>query len=130
MQGCAAFGAGFGEGEGAVGEVECSEVVAAAEGWAGLLRVELAPVKPACDHQVQDEEEVFIKAEYDTLADASEGVDGLAIDGVDAWNGSTEEEWRSDAKVFDGLADDSWGESGDVSRDVGELGHRSIALTD
>ena len=124
MQGGAAFGSGFGESEGAVGEVEGGEVVAAAEGGAALFCVELTPVETAGDHQVQDEEEVVIKGKHDALAEAAKFADGLAFDGVDARDGGAEEEWGGDAQVFERLTDYARGERGEVGRDVRELGHR------
>ena len=92
MERGAALGAGFGEGERAVGEVECGEVVAAVEGGAGLLRVEVAPVETAGDHEVEDEEEVVVETEDNALADAAEGANGMAFDGGDGRDGGAQKE--------------------------------------
>ncbi len=76
----AAFGAGLSEGEGAGGEVESEERLAAGE--LGLRRT---PVETAGDHEMKDEPEVAgvrggIEANSDALADAAEGSDGAAFD--------------------------------------------------
>ena len=107
VEGGAAFGAGFGEDEGAVGEVEGGEVVAAAEFCA-----EGAPVETAGDHEVKDEPEAVVELDGDAFADAVERADGVAFDGFDAGLDGAEEEWAGDADVGEGLAYDARLEGG------------------
>ena len=87
VEGGTAFGAGFGEDERAVGEVECGEVVAAAE-----FGSEGAPVEAAGDHEVQDEPEAVVEFDGDALADAVEGTYGVAFDVLDAGLDGAEKE--------------------------------------
>ena len=123
MEGGTAFGAGFGEDEGAVGEVEGGEVVAAAE-----FRAEGAPVETAGDHEVQDEPEAVVELDGDALADAVEGADGVAFDGFDAGLDGAEQEWAGDADVGERLAYDAWLEGGEIGGDVGEFWHGNLVL--
>jgi hypothetical protein len=82
-------------------------------------------VEAAGDHEVQDEEEVFVECEDDALADAAEGTDGLAFNCLDARDGCAEQEWRCYAEVFQWLIDDAGGEGGEIGRYVGEFRHES-----
>ena len=79
VQGGPAPGAGFGEDEGAVGEVEGGEVVSAAE-----FGSDGAPVKASGDHEVQDEPEAVVEFDGDAFAYAVEAADGVAFDLFDA----------------------------------------------
>ena len=77
VEGGAAFGAGFGEDERAIGEVEGGEIVAAAE-----FGSEGAPVEAAGDHEVKDEPEAVVEFDGDAFADAAEGADGVAFESL------------------------------------------------
>jgi hypothetical protein len=66
----AAFGAGFGEDKRAIGKVEGSEIVSAAE-----FGPEGAPVEAAGDHQVKDEVVAVVEFDGDAFADAAQGAD-------------------------------------------------------
>jgi len=118
VQGGAAFRPGFGEDEGAVGEVEGGEIVAATEFGSGC-----SPVEAAGDHQVEDQEELAVKDEDDAFADAAKGKDLFAFERSDGWERGAEEEGAGDAEVLDRLAEDAGREGGEVGRDVGELWH-------
>jgi hypothetical protein len=123
VEGGAAFGAGFGEDEGAVREVECGEVVSDAE-----FRAERAPVEAAGDHEMKDEPEAVVEFEDDAFADAVEFADGVVFDLFDGGLDGAEEEWAGDADVGEGLAYDAGFEGGEVGRDVGEFRHGVISL--
>ncbi len=118
MEGGTAFGAGFGEDEGAVGEVEGGEIVAASE-----FRSERTPVEAAGDHEVQDEPEAVVEFDGDAFADAMERADGVAFDVFDSRLDCTEKEWAGYADLREGLAYDAWLEGGEVGGDVGEFWH-------
>ncbi len=118
VEGGAAFGAGFGEDERAVGKVECGEVVSAAEFCA-----KGTPVEAAGDHEVKDEPEAVVEFEGDAFADAMETADGVAFDVFDAGLDCAEEEGAGDPEVCEGLADDAGFEGGEVGGDVGEFWH-------
>ncbi len=122
VQGSAAFGAGFGKDERAVGEVEGGEVVAAAE-----FGVAWTPVKASGDHEVEDEPEVVVEADGDALADAAHLTDVAAFDIGDGWLYGSEQERAGDADVFERLADDARSERVNVGGDIGELRHRLSA---
>jgi hypothetical protein len=114
----AVFGTGFGEDEGAVGEVESGEIVSATEfGFGG------APVETARDHEVQDEPEAVVELDGDALADATEGYDGVAFDLFDVGLNGAEQEWARDADADEGLVEDAELKGGEVGRDVGEFRH-------
>ena len=87
IEGGSALGAGFGEDEGAVGEVEGGEIVAASEFCA-----ERAPVEAAGDHEMKDEPEAVVELEDDAFADAVEGADGVVFGLFDAGLDGAEEE--------------------------------------
>jgi hypothetical protein len=113
-----ALGAGFGKDEGAVGKVEGGEVVAASE-----FGAKRAPVEAAGNHEMEDEPEAIVELEDDSLADAMECADGVVFDLFDAWMDGAEEEWAGEAEVSEWLADDTWGEGGEIGGDVGEFRH-------
>ena len=94
MEGGSALGACFGEDEGAVGEVEGGEVVAASE-----FCSEGAPVEATGDHEVKDEPETVVELEDDALADAVEGADGVVHGLFDAGLDGAEKEGTGDAEV-------------------------------
>jgi hypothetical protein len=75
VEGGAAFGAGFGENERAVGKVEGGKIVAAAE-----FGSERAPVQTAGDHEVQDEPMAVVEFDGDALADAAQGTYGVVFE--------------------------------------------------
>ena len=118
MKGGSAFGAGFGEDERAVGEVEGGEIVSAAE-----FGSDGAPVQATSDHEVQDEPEPVVELDGDAFADEVEGADGVAFDLFDSWLYGAEEEWAGDADVGEWLAYDAWFKGGEVGGDVGEFRH-------
>jgi hypothetical protein len=113
-----ALGAGFGEDERAIGEVEGGKVVAASE-----FGPERAPVETAGDHEMEDEPEAVVELKYDSLADTVEGADGVVFYLFDARLDGAKEEWAGDAKVSEWLAQDAWREGGEVGGDVGEFRH-------
>jgi len=80
VEGSATFGAGLGEDERAIREVEGCEVVASAE-----FGVALSPVKSSGNHEVEDEPEVVVEAYGDALTDAAQLADGVAFDFGDRW---------------------------------------------
>ena len=125
MEGSSAFGAGFGEEEGARGEVEGGEVVSAAECRAGLF-VEGTPVEAAGDHEVKDEPDAVVEFEDDAFADPVKGADGVTFDVFDAWVDGAEEEWAGYADLGEGLAYDAGFEGGEISGDVGEFWHGAV----
>jgi hypothetical protein len=98
-----ALGAGFGEDERAVGEVEGGEIVSAAE-----FGSEGAPVEAAGDHEVKDQPEAVVELDGDAFADEVEGRDGAAFDFFDPWLYGAEEEWAGYADVGEGLAYYAW----------------------
>jgi hypothetical protein len=94
VEGGAAFGAGFGEDERAVGKVEGGEIVAAAE-----FGSEGPPVEAAGDHEVQDEPMAVVEFDGDALADAVEGAYGVAFEFFEGWLDGAQEEWAGYADV-------------------------------
>ena len=114
MQGGPAPGAGFGEDEGAVGEVEGGEVVSAAE-----FGSERAPVEPTCDHEVKDEPESVVELEDNAFADAVKSADGVTFDLFDGRLHGAEKEGAGYTDVGERLANDAWLKRGEVGRDVG-----------
>jgi len=114
VEGGAALGAGFGEDEGAVGEVEGGEVVSAAE-----FGSEGAPVEAAGDHEVEDEPYTVVEFDGDAFANAAESADGVAFRFFDGGMYGAEEEGAGDAKVGQALAEDAWLKGGEVGGDVG-----------
>jgi len=75
VKGGAAFGACFGEDERAVGKVEGSEIIAAAE-----FGSERAPVQTAGDHEVQDEPMAVVEFDGDAFANAAQGKHDMAFE--------------------------------------------------
>ena len=118
VEGGPAFGAGFSEDEGAVGEVEGGEVVAAAE-----FSPNGTPVESAGDHEVEDEPEAVVEFDGDTFADAMEGTYGVAFDVFDSRLDGAEEERAGYPDLGEGLAYDARLEGGEVGGDVGKFGH-------
>jgi hypothetical protein len=90
----AAFGAGFGEDERAVGKVEGGEIVSSAE-----FGSDGSPVEAAGDHEVEDEPETVVELDGDAFADAVKLADGVAFYLFDGWLHGAEEEWAGYADV-------------------------------
>ena len=114
----AALGAGLSENQGAVGKIEGGEVVAAFQAHSGRL-----PVQAPGDHEMEDEPEIAIEAEYDAFADVAENQHGLPFCRGDGRIGSAQEKRAGDADVVERLLEHAWFEGGEVSGDVGEFRH-------
>jgi len=102
VEGGAAFGAGFGEDERAVGKIEGGEIVAAAE-----FGAERTPVEAAGDHEMEDEPDAVIELEDDAFADAVQRAHGVAFYVFDARLYGAEKEGAGDAELGEGLANDA-----------------------
>ena len=120
MEGCAAFGASLSELQGAGGEVEGGEGIAAGEFGCGG-----APVEAAGNHEVKHEPDVVFEAQGDALADAAEAGDALAFSLADGRIHGAEKEEALDADGLEGLAEHAGLKGGEIGRDVGEFGHGS-----
>src|SRR5215469_8326977 len=86
------------------------------------------PVETTGDHEMEDEPDVVVEADRDTLADAAKLADSVAFDAGDRRSYRAKDECAGDADVLEGLADDALFEGGDVGGDVGQFGHRWLPL--
>lgn len=84
---------------------------------------QLLPVEPACDHEMQDEEEIAVEFEDDAFAEPTQTADGLAEHGVDGRIVGAEQEGIGEPDLHERLADDARAEGVDVGDDVGKFGH-------
>jgi hypothetical protein len=114
VEGGSPLGTGFSEDEGAVGEVEGGEIVAAAE-----FGSDRAPVKAPRDHEVQDEPEAVVELDGDAFADAVKPADGVAFDLFNCGTDGAEEEWTGYSDVGKGLAYYEWFKCREIGRYVG-----------
>ena len=119
----AAFGAGFGQHQRAVGEIERGEVVAAAE-----FRPAAAPVQPAGDHEMQHQPQIAIEADGDALADSAQFAHDATFDRGERRIGGAQQEDVRYANALERLADDARFERAEVSGNVGKLRHGARAI--
>ena len=125
MERGAAFGAGFGEHERAVREVEGRETITA-----GKPRVLRAPMQAACDHQVENEPEVAIDPDGDALADAAQSAHSAALEVLERRLHGSKEKRAREADTFEGLVEDTHFERGEVGGDIGEFRHDVVDCRD
>lgn len=75
------------------------------------------------DHEVQDEPEVVVETDGDSLADSAQFPDGLAFDAAQWWVDTAQQKGAGEAHMFEWLAEDPLFEGFDVDDDVGQFGH-------
>ena len=117
------FGAGLGEDQRAVREVERGEADLARQ-----LRAPRLPVQPAGDHQVEDEEEVVVEREDDALAEPRDASDHLPLDRAERRRRRSHQKRADQPNAVDRLADDPRGKRFDVDRDVRQFRHDRIIV--
>ena len=122
MQRRAALGAGFGERERPVREVEQRERDAA-----GRLAARLQPHEAAGDHQVQHEEQVVVEREDEALAEPANRAHGLAVHDLERRHRGAQQERVAQFDPREHLPDDTRLERFAVDLDVGQFGHFSTA---
>ena len=105
MQGCAPGAAGFGEDEGAGGEVEGGEPEPPIERCPGR-----APVQTAGDHEMHDQEQSALEPDHDPLPHPPELDRGPAAGRRDRRIDGLEEERARDPDPLELLAEDPWRE--------------------
>jgi hypothetical protein len=71
---------------------------------------------------VDDEEEIGVKREDDTLADTPHAADDLALNGIDRRIDRAENEWTVENETLEAASDDVTRQRLEVDDDVGELG--------
>ena len=118
----AMLGAGLGEQEAPPGEVERRQARAARE-----LDSRRLPVESAGDHQMQDEPEIVIEPEDDSLPQSPRLADGLAVGLVQGRVERPQQERAADAHAVQALADDATVEGLDIDGDIRQLGHEDGA---
>ena len=125
MERSAALGAGFGEHERAVREVEGRETITA--GKPDVLR---APMQAACDHQVENEPEVAIDPDGDALADAAQFAHSAALEVLERGLHGSKEKRAREANAFEELVEDTHLECGEVGGDIREFRHDVVDCRD
>ena len=76
-------------------------------------------MKPASDHQVDDQMEVALEAHDDSLADPTHLGHSSAMGGGQGWVDRSKEKWRSDPDFLQGLTNGPFGEGLAIGGDVG-----------
>ncbi len=120
----AALAPGFGQNQGAVGEVKGGKGVAARE--LGLRRL---PVEAAGDHEVQDQPQIAVHTDGDPFADTAQLADGASFNRGKGRIDGAQQEDRGEAHAFQRLADDARLQCRDVGGDVRQLRHGFQSLT-
>jgi len=109
---------GLGKHERAVGKVERRECSAAAD-----LRPALSPVQPARNHQVQDQEQISLEREDDSLADPSQREDPAAAGLPERRSDRAQQKRARQPHRLESLTDDARFERGEIAQDVRQLRH-------
>ena len=104
-------------------EIECRK---------GLFRSELytwlAPVQPPGNHQVQNQPEMALQTNGDTLADAAERLDVLSFHGLQWGVRRAEQKGAGDPDTFQALMRDALLQRFDINHNVGEFRHAAFIL--
>src|SRR5207249_7036338 len=82
-----------------------------------------APVEPARDHEVEDEEELVLEPENDALSQPLQAENRLPLESADGGIDRAQEKRTRQPNATERLPDDAGSETLDVDDDVGQLGH-------
>ena len=84
------------------------------------------PVQAAGDHQMQNQPEIAVHADRNSLSDSAQLTHDLTFHILQRRFCGAEEEWTGDADLLDGLTENSRFECIDVCGDVGQFGHGKL----
>ena len=80
-------------------------------------------MKPAGDHEMQDEPKIVFQTDRDAFADAAESQNLFSFGRPERRVGGAQEKWTGDSGLLQCLAEDAFFERLDVYDDVGQFRH-------
>ena len=87
-------------------------------------------MQAACDHQVENEPEVAIDPDGDTLADAAQFAHSATLQVLERGLHGSKEKRAREADAFEGLVEDTHFERGQVGGDIREFRHDVVDCRD
>ena len=87
------------------------------------------PAKTPGNHQVDNEEQLTVCLEHDSLAQATEADDGSSLNGIQWRINRAEEKRRREAHAVDRVANETRAKRVEVKLDVGKFGHAPDSLS-